>query len=85
VKLQYQVTTGLNTYRLVLISSEASESYLQVYIEICYELYQGDFHFKVRKVGSVERNRASDELAPLLRLAFMEALMWRPTSENIWE
>lgn len=78
------VPEGERTRRLLVVS-ETGESVVRVCIEASYELFEGDTHYYVRRVGTTPREEAAEGIEPLLHTAFAELVAWRPTHENIWE
>lgn len=71
--------------RRILVCSEVKEKVLRICIEAAYNLFDGDVHYHVERIGTVDRNRAWAELPQMLQLAYDKLIMWKPTHENIWD
>jgi hypothetical protein len=70
--------------RRLLVVSEPGEVVVRVCIEASYQLFDGDTHYHVRRIGSTSRENTAG-IEPLLHSAYEELLAWRPTHESIWE
>ena len=71
--------------RRVLIVADASSPIVRVCTEVAYELFEVDIHYKVERVGTINRNQLRSGLVPLLQTAFSRLVSWRPTHDNIWD
>ncbi|HEX2916200.1 MAG TPA: hypothetical protein VH186_35900 [Chloroflexia bacterium] len=71
--------------RRVLVVSERYSQVVRVCIEAAYELFEGDVHHYVQRIGTVERETVSSNLEPLMRQAYNSLMAWKPTHENIWD
>src|SRR4051812_16095711 len=56
--------------RRVLVVTEANSAKIAVCIEAAYELFKGDMHHYVRRIGMVDRAEAAAKLEPLVREAY---------------
>lgn len=71
--------------RRVLVVADASSPIVRVCIEAAYELFEGDIHYKVERIGTVDRSQLRSDFVPLLERAFDKLYNWRPTHDNIWD
>ncbi len=71
--------------RRVLVVADASSPIVRVCIEAAYELFEGDIHYKVERIGTVDRSQLRTDFLPLLERAFDKLYIWRPTHDNIWD
>jgi hypothetical protein len=71
--------------RRVLVVCDKYTQPVRVCIEAAYELFQGDIHYHVKRINTVNRENVRIELEPLIRRAFAELMAWKPTHENIWD
>ncbi len=75
---------GLYTRRLI-VASEPGEAMVRVCIEASYQLFEGDVHYHVRRIGTIPREKASEELSALLPTAFERLMAWNSTHQSIYE
>jgi len=75
---------GLYGRRLMVVS-EPGEDLVRVYVEASYDLFEGDTHYHVRRIGDMPRNRAAQDLPGLLQTAFTELMAWNSSHQSIWE
>lgn len=71
--------------RRVLVVTDRYSEIVRVCIEAAYELFAGDTHYHVRRIGTVTREQVETQIEPLVRQAFSELVAWKPTHENIWD
>lgn len=71
--------------RRVLAVTEAYSTKIQVSVEASYQVFDGDTHYVVRLIGSVERSQAAEHLLPLLLEAYETAVTWKPAFSDIEE
>ncbi|MEI6045940.1 MAG: hypothetical protein WCS37_16445 [Chloroflexota bacterium] len=72
--------------RRLLVVSEPEEKVVRVCVEATYELFEGDVHYHVRRIGTAPREQADEkQLEGLLQTAYSELMAWHPTHESIWE
>lgn len=67
--------------RRVMIISDRNSPVIRVCIEAIYELFEGDVHHYVQRIGTVNRDEAATGLTPLVRQAYERLLDWKP----IWD
>ena len=71
--------------RRVLVVVDKLSPLVRVCIEAAYELFAGDVHHFVQRIGTVNRDETATQLAPLVQQAYDRLLAWRPTHESIWD
>jgi|GEM_PF-1869955 len=71
--------------RRILVVSASNEEVVRVCIEAAYELFEGDTHYYVARIGTADRDKAGAEVPALLRKAYESLVNWKPTHENIWD
>ncbi len=71
--------------RRVLVVTDKHSPIVRVCIEAAYELFAGDIHHYVQRIGTVERQETRTKLVPLVREAYERLMSWKPTHENIWD
>ena len=71
--------------RRVLVVSDKHSPIVRVCIEAAYELFEGDIHHHVQRIGTVNRDETGTKLVPLVREAYDRLMAWKPTHENIWD
>ncbi len=71
--------------RRVLIVTDRRSPIVRVCIEAAYELFEGDVHHYVQRIGTVNRDETATKLIPLVREAYERLMAWKPTNENIWD
>lgn len=69
--------------RRVLVVTEADSATITVCIETAYELFAGDIHHCVRRIGTINRAEVTEKLLPLVYEAYEIVLAWKPTFANI--
>ena len=67
--------------RRVMVVSDRNSPVIRVCIEAAYELFEGDVHHFVQRIGTIHRDEAANDLTPLVRQAYERLLDWRP----IWD
>lgn len=67
--------------RRVMVVSDQRSPVIRVCIEATYELFEGDVHHFVQRIGTVNRDEAATNLAPLVRQAYDRLVDWKP----IWD
>jgi hypothetical protein len=71
--------------RRLLVVTDKQSAIIRVCIEAAYELFAGDIHHYVNRVGTVNRDEADEKLIPLVREAYDRLIAWKPSHENIWD
>ncbi len=71
--------------RRLLVESDPGEGQVRVIVEATYEVFEGDTHYHVQRIGAVDRTKAGEELEPLLKKAFANISTWNPNHDSVWE
>ena len=71
--------------RRVLVVTEANSATITVCIEAAYQLFEGDIHHYVRRIGAIPCAEARAKLQPLLWEAYEIVMAWKPTFADIEE
>ncbi len=71
--------------RRMMVVSDFGSPVVRVCIEAAYELFEGDVHHFVQRIGTVNRDEVAIGLEPLVRQAYDRLMAWKPTHENIWD
>jgi hypothetical protein len=69
--------------RRVLVVTEANSAMITVCIEAAYQLFEGDIHHYVRRIGMIPCAEAAGKLRPLLWEAYEIVMSWKPTFADI--
>lgn len=75
---------GEPTRRLLVVTDKHSQV-VRVCIEAAYELFAGEVHHHVERVGTVNRSDMNTDLENLVREAYQRLIAWKPTHDNIWD
>ena len=67
--------------RRVVVVSDQHSTVIRVCIAAIYELFEGDVHHFVQRIGTVNRDEAATALTPLVRQAYQRLIDWKP----IWD
>ncbi len=73
------------TGRRIIVVSDSGQEYVRVCIEASYELFAGDTHYHVKRIGTADRATGLQELPAVIRKAYAELIAWKPTHEFIWD
>lgn len=71
--------------RRIMVESEPGEALINVLVEASYQLFEGDTHYHVRRIGAVPRDKATEGLPAILPVAFDEIMAWHTSHNSIWE
>lgn len=69
--------------RRVLVVTEANSAMITVCIEAAYQLFEGDIHHYVRRIGTIACAEAEAKLRPLLWEAYEIVMAWKPSFTDI--
>jgi hypothetical protein len=85
VYLSCRLDSSAYNGRRLLVVADANQDLVRVCVEAAYELFEGDTHYHVERIGTSSRSGARDELPRLLHQAYDRLISWKPTHENIWD
>jgi hypothetical protein len=71
--------------RRILIIAEAHSPKIVVSVEAAYQVFEGDIHYTVREIGTIDRLKAAEDLLPLVLEAYEFVISWKPTFADIEE
>ncbi|NWJ45600.1 MAG: hypothetical protein HXX08_06955 [Chloroflexi bacterium] len=71
--------------RRIMIVADANEDLVRICIEASYELYEGDTHFFVERIGTSNRSEARERVPNLMQRAYDRLITWKPSHDNIWD
>jgi hypothetical protein len=71
--------------RRIMVVADANQDLVRVCIEATYELFEGDTHYFVERIGTSNRAEASDKVPGLVQKAYDRLITWKPTHANIWD
>jgi hypothetical protein len=69
--------------RVLVIREAGATDYLTVSIEAAYELFEGDYHHIVRRIGTYRRGEPVAHLREIVEQAYETVMLWKPTLANI--
>lgn len=71
--------------RRILVIAEAHSSKIVVSAEAAYQVFEGDIHYVVREIGTVDRLKAAEKLLALVLEAYEVVISWKPTFADVAE
>lgn len=85
VYIYCHLTKPTEPSRRVLVVTETNTAMITVCIEVTYQLFEGDIHHYVRRIGAIPCTEATGKLRPLLWEAYEIVMSWKPTFADIEE
>ena len=77
----WQLAGNSNIERRLLLNYDANRSEFTVSFEIAYQLFEGDTHFFVKKVGTLSPAEIGNCLPGIVTKALEQVNSWKPSYE----